>query len=214
MEPDLERCEHTELDAGRVGRGRRSLLHGALHRQRDDHALHLELARQSGLHPTGVHRWLLAVPLRGARFEVVRAAQYPYFQGVGGDRVVQGLDGDVAFNVATNGNANRVFGGQANARRAEYFRHPLTLVRAPDGMRGKSFYVRHAGDWAPRELRQVSIPDGTGSGSTMIADNVAGLVALAQMNVLEIHAWNARVATVRPSTADSTDSAGVIKVEP
>jgi hypothetical protein len=65
-----------------------------------------------------------------ARFEVVRAAQYPYFQGVGGDRVVQGLDGDVAFNVATNGNATRVFGGQANARRAEYLRHPLTLVRA------------------------------------------------------------------------------------
>ena len=65
-----------------------------------------------------------------ARFEVVRAAQYPYFQGVGGDRIVQGLDGDVAFNIATNGNANRVFGGQANARRAEYLRHPLTLVRA------------------------------------------------------------------------------------
>lgn len=64
------------------------------------------------------------------RFEVVRAAQYPYYQGIGGDRVVQGLDGDVAFNVATNGNANRVFGGQANARRVEYLRHPLTLVRA------------------------------------------------------------------------------------
>ena len=73
---------------------------------------------------------------------------------------------------------------------------PLTLVRAPDGVKGKSFYVRHAGDWAPRELRQVEVPDGTGSGSTMIADDVAGLVALAQMNVLEIHAWNARVATI------------------
>ena len=65
-----------------------------------------------------------------ARFEVVRASQYPYYQGIGADRVVQGLDGDVAFNVATNGNATRVFGGQANARRVEYLRHPLTLVRA------------------------------------------------------------------------------------
>src|SRR5689334_12806562 len=65
-----------------------------------------------------------------ARFEVVRASQYPYYQGVGADRVVQGLDGDVAFNVAANGNATRVFGGQANARRVEYLRHPLTLVRA------------------------------------------------------------------------------------
>ncbi len=65
-----------------------------------------------------------------ARFEVVRAAQYPYFQGVGGERVIQALDGDVAFNVGRNGNAQRVFGGQAAARRIEYLRHPLTLVRA------------------------------------------------------------------------------------
>src|SRR5882672_9918766 len=44
------------------------------------------------------------------RFEIVRAAQYPYYQGVGGDRVIQALDGEVAFNVAPNGNATRVFG--------------------------------------------------------------------------------------------------------
>jgi hypothetical protein len=65
-----------------------------------------------------------------ARFEVVRASQYPYYQGIGADRVTQGLDGDVAFTIAPNGNATRVFGGQANARRIEYLRHPLTLVRA------------------------------------------------------------------------------------
>jgi len=70
---------------------------------------------------------------------------------------------------------------------------PLTLVRSPDGVGGKSFYVRHAGVWAPSELRQFKIASGTGSGTTMIADDPAGLVALAQMNVLEIHAWNARV---------------------
>jgi glyoxylase-like metal-dependent hydrolase (beta-lactamase superfamily II) len=65
-----------------------------------------------------------------ARFEVVRASQYPYYQGIGADRVVQALDGDVAFNIAPGGTATRVFGGQATGRRAEYLRHPLTLVRA------------------------------------------------------------------------------------
>ncbi|HEX2657036.1 MAG TPA: non-homologous end-joining DNA ligase, partial [Polyangia bacterium] len=70
---------------------------------------------------------------------------------------------------------------------------PLTLVRSPDGVNGKSFYVRHAGVWAPTELRQFEIKSGTGAGTTMIADDPAGLIALAQMNVLEIHAWNARV---------------------
>jgi len=71
------------------------------------------------------------------RFEVVRASQYPYYQGVGGERVVQGLDGDVAFNVAPNGGATRVFGGQAAGRRVEYLRHPLTLVRAALGPSAK-----------------------------------------------------------------------------
>src|SRR6476620_10731167 len=65
-----------------------------------------------------------------ARFEAVRVAQYPYYQGIGGERIVQGLDGDISFNVAPNGNATRAFGGQVNARRIEYLRHPLTLVRA------------------------------------------------------------------------------------
>ena len=65
-----------------------------------------------------------------ARFEVVRASQYPYYQGIGADRVVQALDGDIAFNIARNGSATRVFGAPVAARRAEYLRHPLTLVRA------------------------------------------------------------------------------------
>ena len=69
---------------------------------------------------------------------------------------------------------------------------PLTLVRAPDGMRGQRFFVRHAGDWAPRELRQFEITGGTGAGTAMVVDDLRGLVALAQMNVLEIHPWNAR----------------------
>lgn len=70
---------------------------------------------------------------------------------------------------------------------------PLTLLRSPEGVTGKPFYVRHPGPWAPPELRQFDIVSGTESGLTMIADDEAALVALAQMNVLEIHTWNARV---------------------
>jgi hypothetical protein len=65
-----------------------------------------------------------------ARFEVLRASQYPYYQGIGGERQVQAIDGNIAFNIAQNGNAVRVFGAQAAVRRVEYLRHPLTLVRA------------------------------------------------------------------------------------
>lgn len=69
---------------------------------------------------------------------------------------------------------------------------PLTLLRGPGGVTGERFYVRHPGDWTPAELRQIDIKDGTGSGPAMVVDDVRGLVALAQMNVLEIHPWNAR----------------------
>jgi bifunctional non-homologous end joining protein LigD len=68
---------------------------------------------------------------------------------------------------------------------------PLTLVRAPSGLGGQRFFVRHAGDWAPSELRQFQITSGTGAGTAMVVDDLRGLVALAQMNVLEIHPWNA-----------------------
>jgi bifunctional non-homologous end joining protein LigD len=69
---------------------------------------------------------------------------------------------------------------------------PLTLVRAPSGIGGQKFFVRHAGDWTPSELRQFEIAGGPGAGKSMIVDDLRGLVALAQMNVLEIHPWNAR----------------------
>lgn len=73
---------------------------------------------------------------------------------------------------------------------------PLTLVRAPNGLSGQRFFVRHAGDWAPREIRQFEIAGGTGAGMAMIVDDLRGLVALAQMNVLEIHPWNARASDI------------------
>lgn len=65
-----------------------------------------------------------------ARFELRRERQYPFYQGEGGALQVQALDGEVAFNIAETGTATRAFGPQANARRIEYLRHPLTAVRS------------------------------------------------------------------------------------
>ena len=65
-----------------------------------------------------------------ARFEAIREAQYPFYQGEAAPRLIQGLDGEIAFNVNAEGSATRIFGAQATGRLAEYLRHPLTLVRA------------------------------------------------------------------------------------
>jgi hypothetical protein len=67
---------------------------------------------------------------RRARFEMTRQRQYAFYQGEAGAHLIQGLDGDVAFNVAETGNATRVFApAQVSARRVEYLRHPLTVIR-------------------------------------------------------------------------------------
>jgi len=72
---------------------------------------------------------------------------------------------------------------------------PLSLVRCPDGQGGECFYQKHATTAVPKVVGRVDIPEGTGTGTatfTYIKD-VAGLVAMAQMGVLEIHPWGSTV---------------------
>ena len=69
-----------------------------------------------------------------ARFELTRMVEYPFYIGDAPTRTIQGLDGKVAFNInPANQNATPAFGNQANGRRLDYLRHPLTLVRAALG---------------------------------------------------------------------------------
>jgi bifunctional non-homologous end joining protein LigD len=67
---------------------------------------------------------------------------------------------------------------------------PLTLVRCPEGLRGECFFMKHSKVWAPSALRRVPIREKTKLGEYLIADDIAGVVSLAQMGVLEIHTWN------------------------
>ena len=73
-----------------------------------------------------------------ARFDATSMAEYAFYIGDAPNRQIQGLDGLVAFNVGADGNAARIFGNQANGRRVEYLRHPLTLVRAALGSASRS----------------------------------------------------------------------------
>ena len=78
---------------------------------------------------------------------------------------------------------------------------PLTLVRGPQGAGGETFFVKNAGPWAPRELRRVSLhrdrEAAPGEPSqAMVIDDIPGLVAMAQMDVLEVHIGNARAARI------------------
>jgi bifunctional non-homologous end joining protein LigD len=70
---------------------------------------------------------------------------------------------------------------------------PLTLVRAPGGAGKKSFYQKHLGPGAPDALKRFEIEGEEGIKSSPVVEDLAGLVALAQMDVLEIHPWGATI---------------------
>jgi glyoxylase-like metal-dependent hydrolase (beta-lactamase superfamily II) len=65
-----------------------------------------------------------------ARVEQTRTPNFAFFQGTAPQKQTLGIDGDVGYNVAANGNATRVANLVADDRRAEIYHHPLTMVRA------------------------------------------------------------------------------------
>jgi bifunctional non-homologous end joining protein LigD len=56
--------------------------------------------------------------------------------------------------------------------------------------------MKHSKLWAPPSLRRVRIREKTKIGEYLIADSIAAVVGLVQMDVLEVHTWNSRFARV------------------
>lgn len=80
---------------------------------------------------------------------------------------------------------------------------PLTLVHCPKGVPAAGarkgldcVFMKHAKVWGPSAVRRVRIREKTKVGEYLIADTLAALVGLAQMDILEVHTWNARFADI------------------
>jgi bifunctional non-homologous end joining protein LigD len=69
---------------------------------------------------------------------------------------------------------------------------PLSLLRAPEGHTGERFFHKHVDKGWPDALQRVQVRDGGKLVSYVTVVDAAGLVALAQMGVLEIHPWGSR----------------------
>jgi bifunctional non-homologous end joining protein LigD len=69
---------------------------------------------------------------------------------------------------------------------------PLVLVRCPEGHTKACFYQKHPGPGTPAMLRQIPIREKTKIEKYIVVDDMAGLVSLAQVGALEIHAWGSR----------------------
>jgi bifunctional non-homologous end joining protein LigD len=69
---------------------------------------------------------------------------------------------------------------------------PLALVRCPDGVDGERFFQKHASPGWPDAFERIRIREKSGTDEYMYITNEAGLVAAAQMGVLELHLWCCR----------------------
>jgi bifunctional non-homologous end joining protein LigD len=74
---------------------------------------------------------------------------------------------------------------------------PLSLVRCPGGVRGQCFFQKHHAATLGDNVRSVPIREKDGGSEDYVyVDDVAGLLDLVQMNVLEFHPWGARIEDV------------------
>lgn len=78
---------------------------------------------------------------------------------------------------------------------------PLSVVRCPRGPEGGCFFQKHPDSLGlPGVFRTVEVVDRTGPATYFTLDSVEGLLALVQLDVVEIHAWNSHADT--PETPD------------
>ena len=68
---------------------------------------------------------------------------------------------------------------------------PLTLFHCPEGLGGECRFMKHSKVWASAAVRRVRISEKTKTGEYLVADDAAALLSLVQMDVLELHTWNA-----------------------
>ncbi|MDB5391417.1 MAG: hypothetical protein JWM11_7063 [Planctomycetaceae bacterium] len=69
---------------------------------------------------------------------------------------------------------------------------PLVLVRCPDGRGKECFYQKHPGIGTPDNLRQIPIRESNKTENYVLIDDVGGLISLAQIGALEVHAWGSQ----------------------
>jgi bifunctional non-homologous end joining protein LigD len=69
----------------------------------------------------------------------------------------------------------------------------LSLVRCPEGYTGECFYQKHFASGVPAVLGRVRITEKKKTEDHLVIEDAAGLVAMAQLGILEIHPWGSTV---------------------
>jgi bifunctional non-homologous end joining protein LigD len=70
---------------------------------------------------------------------------------------------------------------------------PISLVRCPRGAEKDCFFQKHASPGWPDDFKKIRIREKSGTDDYLYIEDKAGLVAAAQMGVLELHLWCAKI---------------------
>nr|MBA3695778.1 DNA ligase D [Methylotenera sp.] len=65
---------------------------------------------------------------------------------------------------------------------------PLSLLRCPDGTEKECFFQKHLDDFKLKNVQKIDV-DANDKGKYLIANNIAGVIELVQMGVIELHTW-------------------------
>lgn len=135
--------------------------------------------------PAAVGKWKAPGPAKTATEPVVAGIRITH-----ADRVMYPDAGITKVDVA------RAYAAIADWILPHLQDRPLTLVRCPEGTAGGCFYMKHSKVWAPPAVRRVNIQEKTKVGQYLVVDTLPALISLVQMNVLEVHTWNSKVASI------------------
>ncbi len=70
---------------------------------------------------------------------------------------------------------------------------PLTMLRYPDGIHGKSFFQKDAPDYFPEWIKLVQVAKAGGSVSHVVCNDAATLVYLANQACITPHIWTSQI---------------------
>jgi bifunctional non-homologous end joining protein LigD len=89
----------------------------------------------------------------------------------------------------------RYYAAVAGQLLADVAGRPLSIVRCPRGIGGPRFFQRHYSPGLGAHIYSVDVVEKSGRPAPYLyIDDVRGLLELAQMDTIELHAWGARAA--------------------
>lgn len=92
----------------------------------------------------------------------------------------------------TKGQVASYYAAVSEAMMPHVLDRPLSLVRCPQGQGKACFFNKHLDVKNLPGLREVAIRESKGTFNYVVVTEPAGIVALAQMNTLELHSWGSR----------------------